>query len=41
MYPPSPVHTVTVEDFMSGGGAFAGLRAFTNSQMNKLLVWMA
>ena len=44
MYPPSPVHTVTVEDFAKRApDAFAYLskRAFTNSQMNKLLVWMA
>lgn len=43
MYPPSPVHTVTTEGFASKspeGYAYLGKRAFTNANMNKLLVWI-
>ncbi|MBO89986.1 MAG: ABC transporter substrate-binding protein [Rickettsiales bacterium] len=43
MYPPSPVHTVTVENFAKRAPeAFSYLtrRAFSNSHMNQLLVWI-
>ncbi len=43
MYPPSPVDTVTTEDFASkASDAYKYLtrRAFTNNDMNKLLVWI-
>lgn len=43
MYPPSPVNTVTTEEFaIRAPEAFAYLakRAFTNVQMNQLLAWM-
>jgi glycine betaine/proline transport system substrate-binding protein len=43
MYPPSPVHTVTVENFAKRAPeAFAYLtrRAFSNNLMNQLLVWI-
>lgn len=43
MYPPSPVHTVTVADFAERAPeAFEYLskRSFTNDQMNRLLAWM-
>ena len=43
MYPPSPVHTVTTESFASKApDAFNYLakRAFTNTDMNRLLVWI-
>ena len=43
MYPPSPVHTVTAAPFAKRAPqAFAYLskRAFTNADMNGLLVWI-
>ncbi|MEZ9229571.1 ABC transporter substrate-binding protein [Vibrio amylolyticus] len=43
MYPPSPVHTVTTEDFASRAPqayAYLGSRGFTNESMNQLLAWM-
>lgn len=43
MYPPSPVQTVTAESFATRAPeAFAYLskRAFTNADMNKILVWI-
>ncbi len=43
MYPPSPVHTVTTEEFASRAPAayeYFTKRGFTNAGMNKLLAWM-
>ncbi|BDU39677.1 ABC transporter substrate-binding protein [Vibrio nigripulchritudo] len=43
MYPPSPVHTVTTEEFASRVPAaydYFTKRGFTNADMNKLLAWM-
>ncbi len=43
MYPPSPVHTVTTENFAKRAPqafAYLGKRSFTNAEMNKLLAWM-
>ncbi len=43
MYPPSPVHTVTTEDFASRAPAaysYLTKRAFKNQQMNEFLAWM-
>ncbi|USD66168.1 ABC transporter substrate-binding protein [Vibrio sp. SCSIO 43136] len=43
MYPPSPVHTVTTEEFASRSPeayAYVSTRSFTNSDLNKLLAWM-
>ncbi len=43
MYPPSPVHTVTTESFASKTPEaydYLTKRAFTNADMNKLLVWI-
>ena len=43
MYPPSPVHTVTTEDFATKAPQaydYLTRRAFKNNQMNQLLAWM-
>ncbi len=43
MYPPSPVHTVTTESFAGEAPEaykYLTKRAFTNADMNKLLVWI-
>lgn len=43
MYPPSPVHTVTTEEFASRAPkaySYFTKRAFTNKEMSKLLAWM-
>ena len=43
MYPPSPVHTVTTESFASNAPEaydYLAKRAFTNAEMNRLLVWI-
>ena len=43
MYPPSPVHTVTTESFASKAPEaydYLARRAFTNTDMNRLLVWI-
>ncbi len=43
MYPPSPVHTVTTENFAAEAPAaydYLTRRSFTNNQMNGLLAWM-
>jgi glycine betaine/proline transport system substrate-binding protein len=43
MYPPSPVHTITTEEFASRSPAAYGYftkRGFTNADMNQLLAWM-
>ena len=43
MYPPSPVHTVTTEQFAGKAPEaydYIAKRSFTNADMNKLLVWM-
>ncbi|GLQ72221.1 ABC transporter substrate-binding protein [Vibrio penaeicida] len=43
MYPPSPVHTVTTEEFASRAPAayeYFTKRGFTNADMNRLLAWM-
>lgn len=43
MYPPSPVHTITTEEFaMRATQAYGYLsqRGFTNKQMSQLLAWM-
>ncbi|RRJ82937.1 ABC transporter substrate-binding protein [Aestuariirhabdus litorea] len=43
MWPPSPVHTVTTEEFASkasGGYDYLTKRSFTNARMNQLLAWM-
>lgn len=43
MYPPSPVHTVTTERFASRAPEaydYLARRAFTNADMNRLLVWI-
>ncbi|WP_087020730.1 ABC transporter substrate-binding protein [Thaumasiovibrio subtropicus] len=43
MYPPSPVHTVTTEEFASRAPQayqYFTERGFTNSEMNQLLAWM-
>jgi glycine betaine/proline transport system substrate-binding protein len=43
MYPPSPVHTITTEDFASkepAAYAYLTKRSFTNAAMNELLAWM-
>ncbi|EKO3857419.1 ABC transporter substrate-binding protein [Vibrio harveyi] len=43
MYPPSPVHTITTEEFASRSPAaynYFTKRGFTNADMNQLLAWM-
>ena len=43
MYPPSPVNTITTEEFAVNAPeayAYLGARSFSNAQMNKLLAWM-
>lgn len=43
MYPPSPVHTITTEDFARRAPqayAYLGKRGFTNQEMSQLLAWM-
>jgi glycine betaine/proline transport system substrate-binding protein len=43
MYPPSPVHTITTENFASKAPAaydYISSRSFPNAQMNELLAWM-
>lgn len=43
MYPPSPVKTLTTEDFASRAPAayeYLSKRGYKNGQMNKLLAWM-
>ncbi|MDN3612271.1 ABC transporter substrate-binding protein [Vibrio ostreicida] len=43
MYPPSPVHTVTTEDFANRAPdayQYFTKRGFTNADMNQLLAWM-
>ncbi|WP_375748449.1 ABC transporter substrate-binding protein [Vibrio sp. HN007] len=43
MYPPSPVHTVTTEEFAIRAPEAYGYftkRSFTNKEMSKLLAWM-
>lgn len=43
MYPPSPVYTVTTEEFATRSPeimAYFNKRGFTNDDMNKLLAWM-
>ncbi len=43
MYPPSPVHTVTTESFAGRSPEayrYLTRRAFTNADMNRLLVWI-
>lgn len=43
MYPPSPVHTVTTESFAATtpeAYGYLAKRAFTNADMNRLLVWI-
>ena len=43
MYPPSPVLTVTTESFAGEAPEaykYLTKRAFTNAEMNKLLVWI-
>ncbi len=43
MYPPSPVHTVTTEQFAAKAPEayeYLSRRAFSNAQMNELLAWM-
>ncbi len=43
MYPPAPVHTVTTESFAGETPeiqAYLARRAFTNADMNRLLVWI-
>jgi len=43
MYPPSPVHTVTTEDFAKSAPEaydYLSKRSLTNAELNKLLVWI-
>ncbi|WED24584.1 ABC transporter substrate-binding protein [Vibrio sp. JC009] len=43
MYPPSPVHTITTENFAQRAPEaykYLGKRGFTNDQMSQLLAWM-
>ena len=43
MYPPSPVHTITTEEFASRAPQaydYFTKRGFTNADMNQLLAWM-
>ncbi|WP_394126471.1 ABC transporter substrate-binding protein [Vibrio hepatarius] len=43
MYPPSPVHTITTEEFASRAPQayeYFAKRGFTNADMNQLLAWM-
>jgi glycine betaine/proline transport system substrate-binding protein len=43
MYPPSPVHTITTEDFATRAPAayqYFATRGLTNKQMSQLLAWM-
>lgn len=43
MYPPSPVHTITTEEFASRAPEayqYFAQRGFTNTDMNQLLAWM-
>lgn len=43
MYPPSPVYTVTTDEFADTSPeayAYLGKRSFTNEQMNGLLAWI-
>ncbi|MGF1764118.1 ABC transporter substrate-binding protein [Aliivibrio kagoshimensis] len=43
MYPPSPVHTITTENFATRVPvvyAYLNQRGFTNAKMNSLLAWM-
>ncbi|KHT47035.1 ABC transporter substrate-binding protein [Vibrio sinaloensis] len=43
MYPPSPVHTITTEEFATRAPQaydYFSKRGFTNADMNRLLAWM-
>lgn len=43
MYPPSPVHTITTEEFATRAPeaySYFAKRGFTNADMNQLLAWM-
>ncbi len=43
MYPPAPVHTLTMEEFagrLPAAFAYLSKRSFTNDEMNTLLAWM-